>query len=135
MSTSRISTLFITAVIACIVGGILVSAGWLANPDDVFLRNGTDIVAVRETASAAGLFALGLVGAAVFLVAAATGIAAWIGALLNTAGLPRRRWFVAIAVLGIVNCGLLGVLAYLVAGPTAARRADTTPGLSAASPA
>ena len=135
MSKSRITGLFVTAVTAGILGAILLSVGWLANIDDVFIRNGTDIVAVRDTASAAGLFVLGFVGVLGILIAAATGIAAWIGALLNTAGLERKRWFVAIALLGIINCGLLGVLAYLVAGPTVARRTGPAPAVTAASPA
>jgi hypothetical protein len=134
MSKSRITWLFVTAVTAGILGAILLSVGWLANTDDVFIRNG-NIVSVRQTASAAGLFALGLIGALGILTAAATGIAAWIGALLNTAGLERKRWFVAIALLGIINCGLLGVLAYLVAGPTAARRTGSAPAVTVASAA
>src|SRR5688572_16548050 len=134
MSKSRITWLFVAAVTAGILGAILLSVGWLANIDDVFIRNG-NIVSVRQTASAAGLFALGLIGALGILTAAATGIAAWIGALLNTAGLERKRWFVAIALLGVINCGLLGVLAYLVAGPTVARRTGPAPAVTAASPA
>jgi hypothetical protein len=133
MSKSRIAWLFGIALIAGITGGILITLGWLANPDDVFVRNGTDIVSVRETAAAAGLFVLGCVGALAILLAAATGITAWIGALLNTAGFERKRWFVAIALLGVINCGLLGVLAYLVAGPTATRRAGSAPAMTAAS--
>ena len=96
-------------------------------------QSATDIVAVRETASAVGLFGLGIVGALAIVAAAVTGISAWIGALLNTAGLERKRWFVGIALLGVVNCGLLGVIAYLVAGPTATRRAGSAPAISAAS--
>ena len=133
MSRSRITWLFITALITGIVGGVLVTAGWLANTDEVFVRNGTDIVSVRNTSTAAGLFVLGAIGALAILIAAITGIPAWIGALLNTAGLERKRWFVAIALLGIINCGLLGVLAYLVGNPTAARRPDATPAFTPAS--
>jgi len=33
------------------------------------------------------------------------------------AALERRRWFVATALLGVLNCGLLPVLVYIVAGP------------------
>jgi len=135
MSKSRITRLFVISVIAGITGGILVTTGWLANPDDVFVRNGSDIVAVRETATAVGLFGLGFVGALAIVLAAATGITAWIGALLNTAGFERQRWFVAIALLGVVNCGLLGVLAYLVAGPTGTRRAGSVPATATAASA
>jgi hypothetical protein len=135
MSKSRITWLLIASVIAGVLGGIFVTIGWFANPDDVFVRNGTDIVSVRETASAVGLFGLGFVGGLGIVVAAITGIAAWIGALLNTAGFERKRWFVAIALLGAINCGLLGVLAYLVAGPSATRRVTTAPAVTAGSPA
>ena len=99
----------------------------------MFVRNGTDIVSVRETASAAGLFGLGLAGGLAIVGAAVTGIVAWIGALLNTAGLERKRWFVAIALVGSVNCGLLGVLAYLIVRPTGTRRVGSAPAVTAAS--
>ena len=42
------------------------------------------------------------------------------------AGLERKRWFVAIAVLGALNCGLLGVLVYVVAGPRPSARTNAT---------
>ena len=133
MSKSRITWLFVASLIAGIVGGILVNVGWFANPDDVFVRNGSAIVSVRETAAAAGLLGLGLVGALLMIGAAITGVIAWLGALLNTAQLERKRWFVAIAVLGVLNCGLLGVLAYVVAGPSATPHAGTAPAVTAAS--
>jgi hypothetical protein len=127
MSRSRITWLFITALITGIVGGVLVNVGWLANTDEVFVRNGTDIVSVRNTSTAAGLFVLGAIGALAILIAAITGIPAWIGALLNTAGFERKRWFVGIALLGVINCGLLGVLAYLIGRPDGTRPAPVAP--------
>ena len=63
MSKSRITWLFLISVIACIAGGVLVQLGWFTYPDDAFVRNGSQIVGVRETAEAAMLVAIGLVGA------------------------------------------------------------------------
>ena len=133
MSKSTITRLFVISVIACITGGVLISIGWFAAPDEGFIRNGTDIVGVRETASAIALLGLGFTGALVLLGAAIAGFSAWIGALLNTATLERKRWFVAIALLQVINCGLLGVLAYVVAGPDGTRRASRGPAFTAAS--
>jgi hypothetical protein len=134
MSRSRITALLLVTIAVGFVGGALVSIGWLADPDAAFIRNGSQIVDVRPTGNAVALAAAGLLGAALLAVAAATGITAWVASLLNTAGLERKRWFVAIAVLGALNCGLLGVLAYVIAGPTAARRATTpAPAVTAAS--
>jgi hypothetical protein len=136
MSTSRITRLFVISLLACVTGGLLVAVGWLASPDDVFIRNGAQISGLRETGSAVALFGLGLIGAVVLAGAAITGFVAWIGALLNTAAFERKRWFVAIALLGVLNCGLLGVFAYVVARPGGTRQVPVGPTVrSAASPA
>ena len=41
----------------------------------------------------------------------------WIGALLNTAQLESKAWFVALLLLGIFNFGFFAMIAYLIAGP------------------
>jgi hypothetical protein len=117
MSKAKITKLFISSVIACITGAILVVIAWSAFPRNVFVMNGSDIVAVHGSTSASAMFGLGAAGAVILVGAAIAAFASWIGALLNTATLDRKLWFIAIALLGVFNCGLLAVFAYVVAGP------------------
>jgi LuxR family maltose regulon positive regulatory protein len=58
------------------------------------------------------------------------GFASSIGALLNTAALERRTWFIAIAFLGVFNCGPLAVFAYVIAGPNGTQRTEIASALA-----
>ena len=135
MSKTRITKLFLSSVIACITGGLLVAIAWSAFPRDMFVMNGSQIVAVNASTFAWTMLAIGAAGALILVGAAIAGFASWIGALLNTAALERNRWFAAIVLLGVLNCGLLGVFLYLVAGPGRARQsaANTSFGPAGAS--
>jgi hypothetical protein len=46
---------------------------------------------------------------------------AWIGALVNTAQLDDKVWFIVLLVLGIWNLGVIAMIAYVIAGPDAMR--------------
>jgi len=133
MSKSTITKLFVTCLIACITGGILVALGWFAFPDDVFIKIGSQVTGIHATTFAWAMVAVGAAGAIALGVAAVCGLAAWIGALLNTSTLERKRWFIALAVLQVVNLGLLAVIAYIVAGPDGTRRPTPAPVLATAS--
>ena len=122
MSKARITRLFIGGVIAGIVGGFLVAIAAAAFPRDVFVMNGSNIVAVHGSEFAWTMLGIGVAGALILVGAAIAAFAAWVGALLNMAALERKRWFVATALLGILNCGLLPVLVYIVAGPDGQRQ-------------
>jgi hypothetical protein len=50
---------------------------------------------------------------------------AWIGALLNTAQLDDKTWFVVLLLLGLFSFGLLAMIAYVIAGPDGAVRRVT----------
>jgi hypothetical protein len=45
---------------------------------------------------------------------------AWIGALINTAQLPDKAWFVLLLVLGLLSFGFIAMVAYVIAGPDGA---------------
>ena len=45
------------------------------------------------------------------------GLVSWIGALLNTAQLESKTWFLVLLLLGIFSFGLVAMIAYVVAGP------------------
>jgi hypothetical protein len=59
-------------------------------------------------------------------------IASWVGALLNTAQLDDKTWFVVLLVLGLFSFGWLGMIAYVFAGPDGSRRTGVgAPGVAA----
>src|SRR5687767_5046945 len=45
------------------------------------------------------------------------GLVSWIGALLNTAQLEDKTWFVVLLVLGLLSFGLVAMIVYAIAGP------------------
>jgi cytochrome bd-type quinol oxidase subunit 1 len=67
------------------------------------------------------------------------GVVSWIGALLDSAQLESKRWFLALVVLGILSVGFLAMIAWVVArtgrpaGPDRAPRGGPIP--TPASPA
>ncbi len=42
---------------------------------------------------------------------------AWIGAVLNTARLQDKTWFVVLLLLGLLSFGFVAMIAYVIAGP------------------
>ena len=62
---------------------------------------------------------LGLMGLAMLLLlfAAVAHFVAWIGAVLNTAQLPDKTWFVVLLVVGLLGLVFIATVAYVIAGP------------------
>ena len=48
------------------------------------------------------------------------GLVSWIGALLNTAALDDKTWFIVLLVLGLFSFGLIAMIAYVIGGPDGA---------------
>lgn len=102
-----------------LAGGVvlLVVAGALALANDVFIMRGPDVVGIRSGALAwtlAGLVALAVL---VLMAAAVAMFVAWIAAVLNTASLPSKTWFVVLLVVGLLGFVFVAALAYVIAGP------------------
>jgi hypothetical protein len=51
------------------------------------------------------------------LFAAVAHFVAWIGAVLNTAQLPDKTWFVVLLVVGLLGLVFIATVAYVIAGP------------------
>jgi hypothetical protein len=128
VSKASVSRLFIGGTIAVIAGAIVaIAAIGVAIATDVFVMNGADIVAVRGSALAWFTLGLGLVGGLVIIAGLIVGLGSWIGALLNTAQLENKGWFVALLLLGIFNFGFIAMIAYVVAGPDGLRGSTPRP--------
>lgn len=130
MSKATVTRLFVGAGLAMIAGAILAVAGvWIAIASDVFVMNGSDVVGLRGGALAWSSLGLALVGVLAFAGGVLAGLAAWIGALLNTWQLDSKAWFVGLLLLGVFNLGFFAMIVYLIAGPDgrAAAAARTAP--------
>ncbi len=121
MSKSSVTRLFIAGLAAAAAGAIVaIAAIWIAIANDVFVMRGADIVGIQGSALAWILLGVALAGAITFTGGLVTGFIAWMGALLATAQLERKTWFIALLLLGVFNLGILGILgmvAYVLAGP------------------
>jgi hypothetical protein len=118
MFKSTVTRLFIGGVLAVIAGSVLaVAAVWVAILNDVFVMNGPNIVGLRGSALAWVTLGLGLVGGSAVVAGFVAGLVSWIGALLNTAQLQNRTWFVALLLLGLFSLGVVAMIVYVALGP------------------
>ena len=117
MSKTAITRLFSVAiafVVAGSVSGTEVAIWALAN--GAITLGGTQFVTIDI-----GTFAGAIVGLVLASLLTAVGtlaaIAAWIGALSNTARLTDKTWFTALLVSGLVSLGWVAMIAYVLRGP------------------
>lgn len=134
MSKSTVTWVFVGGVAAFVAGLVLAAVAVLAAiAGGVVVVEGSEIVGVNG-----GTLAWTLVGLAIGLVAIVGGslaaLASWIGALLNTAQLDDKTWFVLLLVLGLFSFGLLAMIAYIVAGPDGTKPGEGTPDIAPAAP-
>jgi hypothetical protein len=109
----------IAAVVAALVLGIgAVIAGYAGG---AFTMRGPDVVGIEASAFAWTILGLAVVSLLVLIGGAIAGLVAWIGALLNSAQLPDKTWFVVLLVLGIWNLGFVAMIAYVMGAPDATR--------------
>jgi hypothetical protein len=106
MSKTTITRLFVAALLAVAAGLVLVLAAvWAAFASDLLVT-----------------VTLVVVGSLSMLAGAVAAVVAWIGALLNTAQLEDKTWFVSLLVLGLCSAGVLAMAAYVLAGPDGTSR-------------
>ncbi|HEX3264350.1 MAG TPA: hypothetical protein VHR16_01670 [Candidatus Limnocylindrales bacterium] len=121
MSKATVTTLFIAAALATVVGivvAIVAILGALAG--GAVVLGGPNVVTVNGAAFA-GTLAWLIVAGLAMAAGTVAAVASWVGALLNTVQLEDKTWFILLLVLGIVSLGWVAMVAYLVAGPDATR--------------
>ncbi len=129
MTKSTVTRLFVGGIVAVIAGlFLLVASGLIALFSGAFVVEGADVVGVNATPQAWAFVLLGLIGVLALIGGSIVGLVAWIGALLNTAQLPDKTWFVLLLVLGLLSFGLVAMLAYVIAGPDGTRPISVPPG-------
>lgn len=124
MPKATVSRLFVGGVLAGVAGFVLgFGAVIAAYAGGALVMSGPDVSGVNGSAFAWGMVGLAVVGILAVIGGAIAGLVAWIGALLNTAQLEDKTWFVVLLVLGIWNLGFIAMIAYVIAGPDGTRLA------------
>jgi hypothetical protein len=118
MSKATITKVFIGGAIALLAGAtLIIAAVWIAIANDVFVMSDNEVVGVRGSGLAWSMLGLGIAGGVAMIGGMIAGLVAWIGALLNTADLESKNWFLVLLLLGIFSFGFFAMIAYVIAGP------------------
>ena len=118
MTKPTIVKLFWGSIIGLVAGLVLMGITFaLAISNDIFVMSGPDVTGIKPGALSWTL--LGLMGLSMLLLlfAAVAHFVAWIGAVLNTAQLPDKTWFVVLLVVGLLGLVFIATVAYVIAGP------------------
>jgi hypothetical protein len=122
MSKPTITRFFVGGIVAVVAGFVIavmaLIGAWSGN---VLTMDGPDVTGIRQTPYAATMVALLVVGGVAMVGGAVAGLVSWIGALLNTAQLEDKTWFIVLLVLGLFSFGFIAMIAYVIAGPDGTR--------------
>lgn len=130
MSKRTVTRTFIGSLVAFAAGFVLLAvAGGLAYAQESFVMDGPDFVGVQSTPFGWAMVALGALAVLTMVGALVAQFVAWLGAVINTAQLADKTWFIVLLVLGLLSFGFIAVIVYIVAGP-----GDSRPGPSAVAP-
>src|SRR5512142_2688708 len=112
VSKSLVSRLFLGSILAVVAGLIFgfiaVIAAYGAG---AFVMDGPDVVGVEATPYAWTMVAVAVISLIAIALGALGGLVSWIGALLNTALLADKTWFVVLLVLGLLSFGFVAMVA------------------------
>ena len=136
MHKIMIRKLFVGSLIAAAGGLVLLAvAGGLAIANSSVVKNGPDVTAIHATPL--GWVMIGLAGIAILVLVAAaiTQFVAWVGAVINTAQLQDKTWFIVLLLTGLLSFGFIAMIVYLIAGPGDPQPITAVPAITkAASP-
>jgi len=124
MSKPIITRLFVGGLVAFVAGLVVtIFAGLAAFAGTDITVNGTEVTRVRIDTATWWSIGIATIGVLAMAGGAIAGLVAWIGALINTAQLPDKLWFILLLVLGLFSFGLIAMIAYVLAGPDSTRLA------------
>jgi hypothetical protein len=122
VSKPTVVRLFIGSIVAVLAGIILgFGAVLVALASDSLVMDGPDVVGIESTGLAWALVVLAAIAVLAMIGGAIVGMVSWIGALLNTAQLEDKTWFVLLLVLGLLSFGIVAMIAYVIGGPDGMR--------------
>jgi H+/Cl- antiporter ClcA len=118
MKKATVTRVFVGSMAAVVAGIVLaVVAAWMTFGSGAFVMDGPDVVGVDPTAGSWSMVGLMILGGLAVIGGLIGGLVSWIGALLNTAHLDDKTWFIILLVLGLCSFGLVAMIAYVIAGP------------------
>jgi hypothetical protein len=119
-----VTRLFVRSLLA-IAGGLVLGfiAVLLGYSNGASVMNGPDVVGVQSTAMAWTAAALVVIGILAMIAGVIGQFVAWIGAVLGTAQLEDKTWFLVLLLLGVLSFGFVAMLTYVIAGPDGATSA------------
>ena len=122
MSKGTVTRLFVGSVVAIVAGILLgLTAVIAAFANGVFVMSGPDVAGLNSSPFAWTMAMLAVVAGLAVAGGAVGGLVAWIGALINTAQLEDKTWFIILLVLGLLSFGFIAMIAYVIAGPDGTR--------------
>ena len=122
MSKPAVTKLFVAAVVVIVAGLALgLAALWVALAGGVIVFGGPNVVELNGGPAAWWVGALVVSAVVAITIGSIVGVVSWIGALLNTAQLEDKTWFLVILVLGVFSLGFVAMVAYVFAGPDGTR--------------
>lgn len=128
MSKSAVTKLFVGSIVAIVAGVVLgIAAVIAAFANGAFVMSGPDVAGFNSSPFAWTMVMLAVVACLAVAGGAVGGLVAWIGALINTAQLEDKTWFIIVLVLGLLSFGLVAMIAYVIAGPDATHTPATRP--------
>lgn len=112
-------TKFFVGGLGAVFAGLFIAivAVWAAFASGEFVMDGADVTGVRFTPFGGWMVGLMIAGGFAMIGGAIAGLVAWIGALINTAQLDDKVWFLLLLLLGLLSFGFIAMVVYLIAGP------------------
>lgn len=118
MTKHTVTRVFVGSLLALFGGLILMFAAMIAAyANGALIMDGPDVTGIQSTFFAGAMLALTIIGFLAMVGGSIGQFVAWIGAVLNTARLEDKTWFIVLLLLGLLSFGLVAMIAYLIAGP------------------
>ena len=128
MKKSMIDRVFVGSLIALLGALVLLAASaGLAYANGSFVMDGADVVGINATPFGWAMIIVAALAVLVMIGAAVAQFVAWVGAVLNTAQLENKAWFVVLLVTGLLSFGFIAMLVYVIAGPQDAMAPSAEP--------
>lgn len=128
MTKSMVTTIFVGSLIAVVGGVIVLAAGAaIALATGTLVMDGPDVTGFQPSSMTPTAIGMALLGVLAIIGGSLGQFVAWIGAVVNTARLEDKTWFVVLLVLGLLSFGFVAMLVYVLAGPDGTAPAPAPP--------
>lgn len=118
MTKPMVTKIFMGSLIAIAAGVFLMAVGFLiALASGTFVMEGPDLTGFQLSASTPAALVIAFIGLMAVIAGGIGQFVAWLGAVINTARLDDKTWFIVLLVLGLLSFGFVAMIVYVLAGP------------------